>query len=64
MPPAAASAEPKPNVNEITTPLFTPIKAAAVGFKDRARIASPMRVRMTTNRRATSRTLETANTRT
>ena len=51
IPAAAASAEPRAKVKEITTSLLTPMMEQAVGLSDKARIARPILVFMTTNRR-------------
>ena len=42
IPAAPASADPRPNVNEITKLLFTPMSAQAVGLNASARIAMPI----------------------
>ena len=54
MPPAAASAEPSAKVKEMTRSLLMPTSDAAVGLKDSARMAVPMRVFSTMCRSANS----------
>ena len=62
MPAAPASADPNPNVNEITVSVLTPINAAAVALLETARIAMPMRVRLTMKLSTTSSRIVTPNT--
>ena len=62
IPAAPANAEPSPKVKEMTASLFTPISAAAVGLLERARMANPMRVRMTANVSARSKSRVTSST--
>ena len=57
IPAAAASAEPSAKVKEITTSLLTPMIEQAVGLSDKARMARPILVFMTTNRRMIRRTM-------
>ena len=49
MPPAAARAEPRKNVNEMTRSMLMPIISAASRSNDVARIAFPVRVRETSS---------------
>ena len=51
IPAAAANAEPRAKVKEITTSLFTPMIEQAVGLRDKARMAKPILVLITTNRK-------------
>ncbi len=62
MPAAPARAEPSPKVKEITTSVFTPIREAARGLKESARMAMPRRVCRTTVRSAIRRKIVTPST--
>ena len=52
-PPAPASAEPRMNVNTMTRSMSMPIMAAASRSNEVARIALPVRVRVTSSQSAT-----------
>ncbi|OLE17330.1 MAG: hypothetical protein AUG88_07205 [Actinobacteria bacterium 13_1_20CM_4_68_12] len=59
-PPAAASADPRKNVKEITRSMLIPIISAASRSNDVARIAFPVRVRETTSASAIVSPIDTA----
>ena len=56
IPAAAANAEPRPNVKEMTTSVLMPISDAASGLNASARIAMPILVFSTMKRNASSNT--------
>ena len=58
-PPAAANAEPRKNVNEITRSMLIPIISAASRSNDVARIAFPVRVRETMSARTIVNPIDT-----